>query len=75
MIRFVDTWKTFGLKRGYLDDGIISKKYRGKGIGTALQKEFMKWFKKKKAKIAVLDVSWVNHGPRKLYEKWGFRGF
>lgn len=61
------------IKCGHIGDLIISKKYRGKGIATKLEKEFIKWLKKKRIKWGELNVSWYNFEARKTYEKLGYK--
>jgi ribosomal protein S18 acetylase RimI-like enzyme len=60
-------------KTGYIEDLIISKKFRKKGIATKLHNKFIKWLNKKRIKWITLDVSWVNKTARKTYEKWRYK--
>ena len=56
-------------KFGYLDTMVISKKYRGKGVGTKLHQEFIEWLKFKKIKWAVLQVDDKNYAGVEFYKK------
>jgi len=70
---YVEPLAPFKIKSGYLDDMIVSKRFRGKGVGTKLHNEFIKWLREKKIKWAVLHVDWVNKMARKTYEKWEYK--
>jgi GNAT superfamily N-acetyltransferase len=56
----------------YLDKMMISKRSRGKGLGKFMVKEFLKWGKKRGAKLCQLNVSSVNKKTLSIYKKWGF---
>lgn len=56
---------------GELEDIVVSKKYRGKGIATKLWRELQKYFKKQNCKFYQLSVG-AKNPAKKIYEKWGF---
>ncbi len=58
---------------GHIDDWFVSKKYRGKKIGTQLYNQMMRFFKEHGAKIVTLGVFNQNKAVYKLYEKMGFQ--
>ena len=58
---------------GYIDDWFVSKKYRGKKIGTQLYNQMLKFFKEHGIKIITLGVFNQNKASYKLYEKMGFK--
>lgn len=50
----------------------IEKKYRGRGIGTRLIKDFLTWAKKRGAKQLTLVVVEKNAVAKRLYKQFGF---
>lgn len=58
---------------GHIDDWFVSKKYRGKKIGTQLYNQMIKFFKEHSIKIITLGVFNQNKNTYKLYEKMGFK--
>jgi len=70
---YLEPFKPFKFKRGYLHDIIVSKKYRKQGIATKLHNAFLKWLKKKNIKFISLVVDWVNKDAIKAYERWSYR--
>jgi ribosomal protein S18 acetylase RimI-like enzyme len=66
----------FKVKRtGHLADIYVKNDYRGKGIASAMNKEALKWLKKRKIKYVSLNVFSGNDCAHKVYRKWGFRDF
>jgi ribosomal protein S18 acetylase RimI-like enzyme len=57
----------------YLDKMMVSKEFRGKGIGNLLTSNFLKWSRNKGAKLCQLNVSSVNKKTLSIYKKWGFK--
>ena len=57
---------------GHLDTLIVSKDYRGKGIGTNLLKKSFQWFKDRGLKWCMLCVDNENDLAVPLYKKLGF---
>ena len=62
-------------KLGVINDLYVRKSHRGKGISSAFKKEAFSWFRKNKIKQAEIGIWWGNENTRKIYKKWGFRGF
>lgn len=58
---------------GYIEDWFVSKKYRGKKIGTQLYNKMIEFFKEHGVKIITLGVFNQNKTSYKLYEKMGFK--
>ena len=58
---------------GYIEDWFVSKKYRGKRIGTLLYNQMLKFFKEHDVKIITLSVFNQNKPSYRLYEKMGFK--
>jgi len=58
---------------GYIEDWFVSKKYRGKKIGTQLYDQMIKFFKEHDVRIIILGVFNQNETSYKLYEKMGFK--
>jgi len=58
---------------GYIDDIFVNKKFKRKGIGSYLIKEFIKFLKHKKIKKCKLGVNIKNKKAIKLYKKLGFK--
>jgi ribosomal protein S18 acetylase RimI-like enzyme len=56
----------------YLDSIAVSKKFQGRGIGTALLKKLPLFTKKCGKKKLGLNVDWQNPSAEKLYRKIGF---
>ena len=57
---------------GHLDTLVVSKEYRGGGIGTNLLKKSFRWFKDKGLKWCMLRVDNDNNLAVSLYKKLGF---
>ena len=60
---------------GFICDIFVERKFRNKGIGGALMKEMMKWFKKKGARYEELHVYTGNKKAQKLYKQAGFKEY
>jgi len=58
-----------------LENMIVDKKLRGKGIGTMLTNEFFKWCKDKKAKYISVKASVQNKQGIKFYRSLGFKDY
>jgi mycothiol synthase len=62
-----------GIRRGQVYDLAVAKRLRGRGIGTALMLEAMRWLRDEGVEEAELSVDDFNTtGARKLYERLGF---
>jgi ribosomal protein S18 acetylase RimI-like enzyme len=55
-------------------DFVVSKKYRGHGVGTLLMKETEKILKKRKISMIMLEVHVKNKNAQGFYNKLGFKG-
>lgn len=66
---------SFGKKAKYaeLQSIFLEKKFRGKGLGSKLIKNFINWCKKKKVNYISLTVSVKNIITLTLYRKLGFK--
>lgn len=60
---------------GSLGEIYIDYDYRGKGLGTMLVRESMKWLKKRGIKRVIVDYDAKNKWAENLYRKAGFRPF
>lgn len=58
--------------KGYIAETIVSKNYRGKGIGLALYKHAEKWFKQQGADHIALQVSPKNNASVIFWREAGF---
>ena len=70
----VEKWRTVK-KIAELENMLIVKEYRGKGIGTQLIQAFLVWAKKKKAERVKVVASSQNKGAIQSYMKNGFREY
>lgn len=57
----------------YIAELGVDEALRGKGIGTALLREFIRRCVEKDAPVCFISVSSFNPGAKALYEKEGFR--
>lgn len=55
-----------------IDNFILDKKYRSKGIGKLLTDYIAKLAKKEKCKVIMLDAYTTNHASHKFYLREGF---
>lgn len=62
-------------KYAELENMIVDKKLRGRGIGEMLVKEFLKWCKSKNADIISVNASAQNENGIKFYRKMGFKDY
>jgi len=69
--RIVKKQRYFG-KIGEVNSVLIVEERRGKGIGEALTKELLKWFKFKGVKTVRLFVYSKNNYAQNVYKKIGF---
>lgn len=60
----------FSSKVEYLEEFIVDKKFRGRGIGTRLVKEALKWGAKQGVEVAFVTTEHAS----KFYQKQGFTG-
>lgn len=60
-------------KEGRLDTIFVEPNFRGKGIGTALMKRAMGWFKRSGVKGSSISVLYGNEAVFPFYAKLGFR--
>jgi GNAT superfamily N-acetyltransferase len=60
-----------------IDNFILDKKYRSKGIGKLVTDFILKLAKKEKCKVIMLDAYTTNHASHKFYLREGFivKGF
>jgi len=58
---------------GLIKNLYIKREFRGRGIGTALINECMKWLRTKKIRMAELAVAINNDSARRLYKNLGFK--
>ena len=58
---------------GYLCSCYVKGKYRGRGIGEQLANKLINWFKSKRIKRVVLDVTKKNINAIKVWRKLGFK--
>jgi len=63
------------LRYGYIQDVAVSKKYRRHGVGQALYKEVIKWYKQKKVKRVELLVVTGNKHAENFWKKIGFKDY
>lgn len=58
-----------------LENMLVDKKLRGKGVGTLLTREFFKWCKDKKAKYISVTASAQNKPAIEFYRSLGFKDY
>jgi len=58
---------------GMIGQVFITKRFRGKGFGTAIMKNLIKWLKGKKKKYIESGIYWNNKPSIKFHEKLGFK--
>jgi ribosomal protein S18 acetylase RimI-like enzyme len=69
----IESWRP--IKRAELENMFVKEKYRSKGVGSKLVKEFFKWSKSKGAKRAMVQAYSTNAKAIKFYKKTGFDPF
>lgn len=57
----------------YIDDLCVDKAYQGKGIGTALYNEILRYAKMRRCQSITLNVWSFNEGAIKFYESLGMK--
>jgi len=62
-------------KYAEIENMFIEKKYRRKGLGAALVKNFINWCKKNKVDYISVSVSAKNEFGLKFYKKSGFKDY
>jgi ribosomal protein S18 acetylase RimI-like enzyme len=60
-------------KRGYFCDCFVEKKYRRHGIGLALARALLNWFKEKDVECVEADVYSENEASLEMLKKLGFK--
>ncbi|UCH89350.1 MAG: GNAT family N-acetyltransferase [Thermoplasmata archaeon] len=60
---------------GYITDIYVRKQYRRSGISSQLEREGLKWLKKKGVSKVMLNVFPGNRNAISVYKKWGFSEF
>ena len=60
---------------GHIHDVYILTGYRGKGIGSALISEAVRWFREKGVKRVTIDSLAKNPGATRMYERMNFIGY
>ncbi|MFA5961899.1 MAG: GNAT family N-acetyltransferase [Parcubacteria group bacterium] len=63
------------LKYAELDNMFVDEKFRSKGIGKKLAKEFLVWCKEKKADCISVNASIQNEKAIKFYHSLGFKDY
>jgi len=74
MMLIGSSWMTFDGRRIFLHHFGIRKSHQGKGYGTLLAQESLKFIKEKKTQVK-LEVHKDNIEAKHLYEKMGFFAF
>lgn len=62
-------------KYAELENMIVDKEFRGKGIGEKLTKKFLEWCKLKKADCISVNASIQNEKGINFYRKMGFKDY
>jgi len=62
-------------KYAELENMLIGKKFRGKGLGTKLTRDFINWCKKSKVDYIIVVASAQNKPTHKFYRKCGFKDY
>jgi diamine N-acetyltransferase len=57
---------------GEIESTYVDDAYRGQGIGSALVGRICGWFRRKKVKLASVNVAVGNESAFKFYQQWGF---
>ena len=61
-------------RRGYIAETVVSKKFRGQGIGKLLFERAKEWFEEENADHIELQVSLKNDGAMNFWGSQGFEG-
>lgn len=62
-------------KIGYISDGYVEKKYKGKGIGRSIFNLVKEWFLKRGIKRIELMVDTKNNSGIKAWQSYGFKEY
>ena len=62
-------------KSAELDNMFVLEKYRGKGVGKILYKEFVDWCKSKGVQLLRVEASAGNEDAIEFYRKCGFKDY
>ncbi len=62
-------------KYAELENMLIEKKFRGKGLGAKMTKDFLKWCKRNKVDYVSVTASAKNESALQFYKKQGFKGY
>ena len=77
VVGFIDMWAfpdaSHGAYLAQIQNLIVTEKMRGKGIGTRLIEEIIRFFKKKKYHELHVWTEKENRGAVQLYKRLGFR--
>ena len=60
-------------KNGFVQEAVVTKKYRNKGVGKKLTNELLRWFKSKKVSFVELRTHSKNKPTIKAWENMGFK--
>lgn len=60
---------------GFISDLMVSEKWRGNGIGSALAKRIEEWFRAEGVTTIELFVAEANEGSTSFWENVGFRSY
>jgi ribosomal protein S18 acetylase RimI-like enzyme len=77
IVGFIDMWAFPDISHGaylaQIQNLVVAKKFRGRGIGTKLVKEVIKFFKKKKYHELHVWTEKENYNAIKLYKQLGLK--
>ena len=62
-------------KYAELENMLIEKKFRGKGLGAKMTKDFLKWCKRNKVDYVSVTASSKNENTIQFYRKQGFKDY
>lgn len=67
-IKGSESWRAVK-KRAELENMLVKKEYRGRGVGSKLVQQFLKWSKKQKAEKVLVVAYTTNQKAIKFYKK------
>ena len=67
------SWKELRDAAGFIHDLVVDDSARGRGIGSNLMREMMRWLREKGAPRVVLSTAEANPAARHLFGHLGFR--